>query len=197
VSGTTGFTGTTGTTLGLPQCPSVPCEAVSQTTGYQVKIGTDRSLMSIPAKGSIVAWTITLGDPSSADTTFFEAHEGGPAQAGIAILKAGKHLNFTLVAQSPTIALAPYFGETAQFPLASSIPVKKGDIVALTVPTWAPALAIGYGKDTSWRASRPTKQSCTTTSSQTAQQSIASTTEYYCLYQKARLTYSATLITTP
>ena len=41
-----------------------------------------------------------------------------------------------------------------QFPLAKSIPVKKGWVVALTVPTWAPALAVGLGADTSWRASR-------------------------------------------
>ena len=50
--------------------------------------------------------------------------------------------------------LEKYFGKTAQFPLATTIPVKKGDIVALTVPTWAPALALGFGNNTSWRASR-------------------------------------------
>ena len=52
------------------------------------------------------------------------------------------------------VKLEKYFGKTAQFPLERSIPVKKGYIVALTVPTWAPALALGFGKDTSWRASR-------------------------------------------
>jgi hypothetical protein len=197
VSGATGITGATGTTtLGLPQCPGSPCLAVSKTTGYQVKIGTDDSLFSVPMAGSIVAWSITLGSPTSSQTTYFDSLEGGPASAGIAVLKAGKHLDFTLVAQSPIVPLLAYFGETAQFPLANSIPVKKGEIVALTVPTWAPALAIGYGRDTSWRASRA-KHGCKTTSNQAAQQSIASTTQYYCLYQKARLTYTATLISTP
>ena len=62
--------------------------------------------------------------------------------------------------------LEPYFGKTAQFPLETTITVKKGDIVALTVPTWAPALALGFGNDTSWRASRQ-KSQCTSTSSQT------------------------------
>jgi hypothetical protein len=196
-TGTTGTTGVTGTSpLGLPQCPGSPCLAVSKTTGFQVKIGTDDSLFSVPQAGSIVAWSITLGSPTSSQTTYFDGLEGGPASAGIAVLKGGKHLDFTLVAQSPIVPLLAYFGETAQFPLANSIPVKKGEIVALTVPTWAPALAIGYGKDTSWRASRA-KHGCKTTSSQEAQQSIASTTQYYCLYQKARLTYSATLISTP
>ena len=92
--------------------------------------------------------------------------------------------------------LEPYFGKTAQFPLATTLPVKKGDIVALTVPTWAPALALGFGKATSWRASRA-KGQCTTTGTQTAQTRIGSTVQYYCLYQTARLTYSATLISTP
>ena len=69
-------------------------------------------------------------------------------------------------------------------------------MVALTVPTWAPALALGFGDNTSWRASRP-KAGCKTTSSQTTQTAIGSAVQYYCLYQTARLTYSATLISTP
>ena len=64
------------------------------------------------------------------------------------------------------------------------------------MPTWAPALALGFGNDTSWRASRPKKQ-CTPTNTQTAHTQIGSSVQYYCLYQTARLTYSATLISTP
>ena len=74
--------------------------------------------------------------------------------------------------------------------------MKKGDVVALTVPSWAPALALGFGGDTSWRASRP-RSGCTSTSTQTSQTAIGSLVQYYCLYQTARLTYSATLISTP
>jgi hypothetical protein len=68
--------------------------------------------------------------------------------------------------------------------------------VALTVPSWAPALALGFGKDTSWRASRP-KTQCSSTSSQTTHTQIGTAVQYFCLYQTARLTYSATLISTP
>jgi hypothetical protein len=197
-SGVSGATGTTGTTssLGVPSCPGTPCLAVSETTGFTVKIGKDRSVLSIPHSGSIVAWTITLGDPTAAQTTYFDDDEGGPASAGIAILKAGKGLDFTLVAQGPIVPLQKYFGETAQFPLPTSIKVKKHEIVALEVPTWAPSLALGYPATTSWRASRP-KKGCTTTATQTAQQTIGSAVQYACLYQTARLTYSATLVTTP
>jgi hypothetical protein len=50
------------------------------------------------------------------------------------------------------------------------------------VPTWAPALATGLGSDTSWRASRKAGD-CDDTAR--------------CLYQKVRLSYSATIITEP
>ena len=187
--------GTT-TTPATPTCPSTPCLAVSRTTGYQVKLGTVRDLVSVPANGRIVAWSVTLGKPAAKQVTFFNANEGGPASAGISVLRAGKHLTFRLLAQSPIQQLQPYFGETAQFPLDQTIPVLKGQVIALTVPTWAPALAIGYRSDTSWRASRP-KKGCSNTTTQTAQTTVGQVAQYFCLYRTARLTYSATLVTTP
>lgn len=180
----------------LPSCPGTPCLAVSRTTGYQAKVGTVRAPFAVPTAGRIVAWTITLGAPKASQITFFNSNEGGPASAAIAVLAPGKSLNYTLVAQSPTMLLQPYFGGSVQFPLATSLPVAKGDVIALTVPTWAPALALGYAGDTSWRASRA-KNQCTTTNTQTALSTISTTVQFYCLYKTARLTYSATLITNP
>jgi hypothetical protein len=182
----------------VPSCPGTPCYAVSRTTGFQVKVGSERNLLSAPRSGTIVAWTITLGAPNATQVKFFESSEGGPAEAGLAILAPQRKPNLTykLVAQSPIVKLTPYFGKTAQFPLETTIPIKKGYVVALTVPTWAPALALGFGNDTSWRASRP-KSGCKTTGSQTAQSEIGTAVQYYCLYQTARLTFSATLISTP
>jgi hypothetical protein len=187
---------TTPTTV--PSCPGSPCLAVSRTTGFQVKVATANNLLSAPRAGTIVAWTITLGKPTATQIKFFNTNEGGPSEAGIAILAPQRKPNLTykLVAQGPLVKLEPYFGKTAQFPLETTIPVKKGYIVALTVPSWAPALALGFANNTSWRASRP-KSGCTSTSAQTTQTSIGSAVQYYCLYQTARLTYSATLISTP
>jgi hypothetical protein len=181
-----------------PSCPASPCLAVSRTTGFQVKVGNSRSLVTVPRDGTIVAWTITLGKPNSTQIKFFNSNEGGNASAGIAIMRSQPkpNLSYKLVAQSPVVQLQTYFGKTAQFPLASTIQVKKGDIVALTVPTWAPALALGFPNTTSWRASRPRSQ-CSSTSNQSVQSQIGSTVQYYCLYRTARLTYSATLISTP
>jgi hypothetical protein len=182
----------------VPSCPGSPCLAVSRTTGFQVKVATNTTLMMAPRAGSVVAWTIQLGKPNATQVKFFDANEGGAAEAGIAILRPQKKakLTYQLIASSPTIKLQPYFGKTAQFPLEKTIAVRKGDIVALTVPTWAPALALGFGKDTSWRASRAKKQ-CASTSAQSTHTSIGSPVQYFCLYQTARLTYSATLISTP
>jgi len=182
----------------VPSCPASPCLAVSRTTGFQVKVGAVHNPLSAPRSGTVVAWTIMLGKPNSTQIKFFNSNEGGPAEAGIAILRAvtKQRLTYKLIAQSPPVKLEPYFGKTAQFPLETTLPLKKGDVVALTVPTWAPTLALGFGNDTSWRASRQ-KSQCTTTSSQTAHTQLGSSVQYFCLYQTARLAYSATLISTP
>src|SRR5580704_7525951 len=167
----------------VPSCPASPCLAVSRTTGFQVKVGTERNPLSTTKAGTIVAWTIILGKPNATQIKFFDANEGGVSEAGIAVLRAQKtpNLTYKLIAQSPLVKLQPYFGKTAQFPLETTIPVRKGDIVALTVPTWAPALALGFGNDTSWRASRQ-KSQCTTTSAQTTHTAIGSPVTYFCLY---------------
>jgi hypothetical protein len=192
-----GVIGTT-TPATVASCPGTPCLAVSRTSGFQVKVGSVRNPMGVPNDGSIVGWTITLGKPSATQVKFFNTNEGGESEAGIAVLRPQKSPNLTykLIASGPLVKLKPYFGKTVQFPLETTIKVKKGDEIALSVPTWAPALALGFGNDTSWRASRQKKQ-CTSTSSQTAQTAIGSNVQYFCLYQTARLTYSATEISTP
>jgi hypothetical protein len=119
-----------------PSCPTTPCLAVSRTTGFQVKVGAAHNFFAVPRSGTIVAWTITLGKPSASQIKFFDTNEGGAPEAGIAVLRLAPKPNLTykLVAQSPPVMLAPYFGQTAQFPLETTIPVKKHDVVALAVP---------------------------------------------------------------
>ncbi len=182
----------------VPSCPGSPCLAVSRTTGFQVKVGTTHSPLLAPKEGRVVAWTISLGKPNATQVKFFDSNEGGEASAAIAILRPERkpNLAYRLIAQGPVVKLEQYFGKTALFPLSTTILVKKGVFVALTVPTWAPSLALGFENTTSWRASRP-KTQCTSTSEQTTQTTIGSVAQYVCLYKTARLTYSATLISTP
>jgi hypothetical protein len=179
-----------------PSCPARPCLAVSRTTGYQAKVGPARGTMTIPKTGRIVAWTIALGNPGKQQTSFFNQRLGGEAEAQITILNPRRKLRSRAVAQGEPQKLRPYFGSTVQFPLERSIRVRKGWVVALTVPTWAPALAVGLGGDTSWRASRG-RGKCEDTSNQTAQLAANQLAQYFCLYRTARLTYSATLVPDP
>ena len=182
-----GATGTQAT----PTCPSTPCFAVSRTTGYQAKVVDSRSAYVVPRNGKIVAWTISLGSPDERQVEFFDDNFG-KSSAGLSILRRGKRLFHRVIGQTPVMDLQPYFGQTVQFPLDRSIPVKRGQVVALTVPSWAPALTQSVDDGSSWRASRA-KGKCDDTDSQTAQTDNGDRTQYRCLY-KARLTYSATLI---
>jgi hypothetical protein len=179
-----------------PSCPSNPCQAVSRTTGYQAKVGAKRQVMTAPADGKIVAWTIRLGSPGKAQINYFNDNFGGAATAGISVLKPGKKLRHKVNGHSPVQRLQPYFGTTVQFPLDRSLTVRKGYLVALTVPSWAPALALGLDSGTLWRASRPT-DACDEPGRQSAQLGLGNQVPYRCLYRTARLTYSATMITTP
>ena len=179
-----------------PSCPTTPCFAVPRTTGYQAKVGDQRSPFTVPENGRIVAWSITLSTPSDKQISDFEERFGGAATAGITVMRPGRKLYGRTVAVSPTQRLRDYFGGTVQFPLERSIPVRKGWIVALNVPTWAPALAVGFGNDHSWRAASRSRGDCNELSTQVPQRTnqIA---RYRCLFRTARLTYTATLITSP
>jgi hypothetical protein len=178
----------------VPTCPANPCLAVSRTTGYQAKVVDSRSVYVAPAAGKIVAFTIRLGAPNKRQVKFFQDNFG-KASAGISVLRRGDRLFGRVLAASPVFPLSDYFGQTVQFPLDRALPVEKGAMIGLTVPTWAPALSTLVDDGSSWRASRQLN-GCNNTNRQTAQTTIGALTQYRCLY-KARLTYTATLVTNP
>jgi hypothetical protein len=179
----------------LGVCP-LNCQAVSRSTGYQAKVGPDRTLYRAPANGRIVAWSIALGNPGPKQSAFFSERLGGESQAAIVVLGTEKKLVRRVVAKGPLQRLTDYFGEVVQFPLERSLAIRKGQYVGLSVPSWAPALQLSLGSDSSWRASRP-KDSCGDTSTQFALVGSRRATPFACLYKTARLTYSATFIPTP
>jgi hypothetical protein len=177
-----------------PTCPTSPCLAISRTTGYQTMVGDKKGPYRAPAGGRIVAWTIALGNPNEQQVAFFD-DAFGPAKAGLTVLRRGKKkLQRFNVARSGFQRLAPYFGQVVQFPLHRTFHVRKGDIIALTVPTWAPALSPLLSDGSAWLASRP-RGGCDDTDTQTAH-TEPGPTRYRCKYA-ARLTYSATLVTAP
>ena len=176
-------------------CPD-NCQAVSRTTGYQAKVGPDRNLYQAPADGRIVAWTIALGKPGPKQTAFFTERLGGEPQAAIVVLEPQRKLVRRVVAKAPLQKLTDYFGQVVQFPLERSLRIRKGQYVGLSVPSWAPALQIGLGSDTSWRASRA-RDTCADTATQSALVGGRTAVPFACLFKTARLTYSATLVTSP
>ena len=184
------------TALPDPACPAKPCLAISRTTGYQVKVGDARDTHVVKEDGRIVAWTIKLSRPGKKQIEFFEKNLGGESTAQLTVLRPGNKLYARILAQGEPVELKPYFGQTAQFPLARSIPVKKGNVIGLSVPTWAPALAINQPGTVSWRASRP-KGGCNDFSKATAQTSTNNITRFFCLYRTARITYTATVVSDP
>jgi hypothetical protein len=179
-----------------PACPAPKCVAIPQTTGFQVKVGTARDVDVVKADGRIVAWTIKLSKPGAKQIAFFNQNLGGEPVAQITVLRPGNKLYYRVIAQGEPQKLTPYLGQTVQFALKQSIPVKKGYVIGLTVPTWAPALANNRPATTSWRASRP-KGSCDDTSKQSAQTQTNNVVRFYCLYRTARLAYSATVVSDP
>ncbi|MEY2514600.1 MAG: hypothetical protein QOJ89_1958 [bacterium] len=178
-----------------PGCPAA-CQAVTRLTGYQAKVGPDRELYQAPADGHIVAWTIALGKPTTKDLAVFAQRYGEVPQAAVVVLDSGEKLSRTVVAKAPLQRLTPYLGETVQFPLVRSLPIKKGQYLALTVPTWAPALQINLGNDTSWRSSRAST-GCLDTETQFGLLGKRTSAFFRCLYKGVRLTYSATFISNP
>ncbi|MEI7780246.1 MAG: hypothetical protein WCJ42_12585, partial [Actinomycetes bacterium] len=178
-----------------------PCYAISRTTGYQTRIGSSKTPMVVGANGRIVAWTISLGNPNAKQITFFDSKLGGPSTAQLTILTPKtnkKHvmIGATVASQGEAVKLKPYFGKTVQFALTRSIVVKKGQIIALSVPTWAPSLVTGLDSSTIWNASRA-KGTCDDTQTQTAQLTAKQSSDYFCQYTTARITYSAQVVTDP
>ena len=179
-----------------PSCPGTPCLAVSRTTAIQVKVGEKRGMYTAVREGKIVAWTITLSKPGATQIDFFNKNLGGESQARLTVMRPGKKLRYRVTGQSEIQKLTPWFGRTVEFALERPLTVKKGYVVGLTVPTWAPALAANLDKQNAWRASRA-KDACDDTQAQTGQQTLGALAQYRCLYRGVRVLFTALVISTP
>ncbi|HEY8502095.1 MAG TPA: hypothetical protein VIL21_05380 [Solirubrobacterales bacterium] len=180
-----------------PSCPELPCQAVGSVTGFQVGNGQTRLPFLVPHDGTIKSWTLTLAQPTNSQRTFFNGFFGTPPEARLAILRRVPGSNppaYRLRRQGSVQVLSPYLGQTVKF--GSNLKVQKGDIVGLTVPTWAPAFAQDLETDNVWRASREPGacKNATDIRQGEPQQKIGSVAVYGCKYTTARLLYTATLV---
>src|SRR5947208_101023 len=177
-------------------CPS-NCQAIGQVTGFQVQQGTRHNPYRVSHDGKVVGFSLNLGKPSQEQQRFFTRLFGSPPEARISVLKPGKlKRRARLTGQSEVFDLEPYFGSRPTFALRRPLTVRKGYVIALTVPTWIPAFAVGLGSDEAWRSSRdPTR--CDDVQQAAAQETRGSVRRYSCFYRTARLLYTAIVITTP
>jgi len=200
-----------------PSCPGkivnnvevIPCRVEGHVTGFQAIAGGVPRPYEAPFDGKIVAWSITLSRPSKQDTDkmtdevgFFNEFLGTPSEGRIGVLRpveGSKPPQFTLVRQSPMQVLNPYFGSTVIFALDHPLSVLRGQVVALTVPTWAPMFAFNVEEDNTWRGSRLPKHCSSKEDIQGGhpQQGVGKTKTYGCYYSNARLLYTATVVKTP
>ena len=179
-------------------------------TGFQAIAGGVAQPYEAPFDGKIVAWSITLAKPSthghrrrpptrSASSTNSSARPRRRGSASCARSKARKPPKYTLVRQSPLEVLNPYFGSTPIFALEHPLTVLQGQVVALTVPTWAPMFAFNVSAENTWRGSRLPEHCASKEDIQGGhpQQGVGKTKTYGCYYSNARLLYTATLVKQP
>lgn len=178
-----------------PVAPSDFCRIVTRTTGYQVQSGAKKAPLTVPSDGRVVAFTLALGDLSAAQIRRANGIYGGESRVRLTVLRKvpRRRLFRSVVGQSRDVKTAPFFGTETQFAMSRAISVKKGDIVAVTVPTWAPMLALGLDETNIWRTSRETG-SCDDFTAQSALLAKGQRRRFGCTYTTARLTYTATFI---
>jgi hypothetical protein len=202
--------GATTSPLIAPACPKgLPTSQCLIILTRVTALETIRDNIAYPSKvkqaGRVVAFTVGLSALSTnaatalSDAKFLDKTYGGDAQVGITVLKpVGKKTAWTwqVVAQSPLVDVQPYLGQVVQFPLTTTIPVVRGEAIALTTPTWAPVLSIDLSSSHfAYRQSR--SNNCFPPNPPQAQLNIGQSARYVCDYPGTRVEYSATEVTNP
>jgi len=188
-------------TLRCPGTTEKPCVAAVRMTGYQGHLsGGQKNPFYIRRDGHLLAFTVQLAKPTAQEVDYFTSGFGTPSIARISVLRRGTtrktRLDHRLITQSDRFELDPYFGSKPTFVFDKPIPVKKGNWIALTVPTWAPLLTTDQGKENWWRSSRPT-DSCLPPRSlrQFALEDLREVAKFGCTYHEgARLLYTVTYV---
>lgn len=206
--------GQTTTPVAAPSCPRgvtlSNCRIVlTRTTAIQAVSDSLINPTRVNQQGWVVAFSVGLSRLSSnakqaaAIIHGLDRSYGGNPELALTVLRPGPHNTFTAVAQSGTYQLTPFLGRVLQEPLSlppsfttfTALPVQRGDVIGLTVPTWAPVLTYQLpSAKFAYRQSR--RANCKNpAASQTAQTKLSSTYQYLCNYPGTRVEYTATEIT--
>ena len=185
-----------------PNCPGTTerqCVSAVRMTGYQGRSSAGpKNPYYIRRDGHLIAFTVQLSKPTAEEVKYFEDNWGTPSTARISVLRRGAtrktRLDHRLIRQSGTFELDRYFGSRPTFVFDRPIPVKKGNWIALTVPTWAPLLSTNLARTNWWRSSRP-KDACEDFGvRQFAMEDLREVATFGCTYHNARLLYTVTYV---
>lgn len=217
------------------------CVVEGKVTAFQVKrADAARSLpFHVPWTGKVVSWSVALSRPTTRDidddgttrpaqSPFFNSLFGDPAKAGIAVLRRVNKSQkgspqWKMVRKSPEETLNPFFGTRVHFALEEPLNVVAKQVVALTIPTWAPVLwkprACNFNsisgvldpaacaraeEDYTWRGSRASNK-CRlgvkengdpneALEASRPQRTVDSIRRYGCLYGSNALLYTVTIV---
>jgi hypothetical protein len=200
--------GGTNVAVRTPVCPAgvKPQNCIfvmTRVTALETLTNGNGNPTAVKQAGQLVGFTVGLAQLSSNSTTAasfaktLNAKYGGTAKAQITVLKPGKNNSWTVAAQGPVVQLQRYLGYVVQFPLSTPIPVRPGEAIGLTVPTWAPILSYNLSpKLYAYRQSR--SSNCKAVGAQqNAQLRVGAAATYACTYPGTRAEYSGTELTTP
>ena len=124
--------------------------------------------------------------PTAEQIDFFDENLGGAASARLTILRRGKKLFSRVTGQSPVEQLAAVLRADRAVPARPRrSTVKKGYVVALTVPTWAPALTSAARRRQLVAGEPRRRASCDDTDdADRAADARRQRTQYRCLYRR-------------
>jgi hypothetical protein len=208
--------GVTASPVISPTCPAnaqgTACKIVlTQVTAYETLRDGVSNPDTIKQSGVISAFTLGLAGTSLITPKVLSGLDksyGGPPEAQLTVLRpTGTPSNpyYRVAAESTIVKLRPELGKVAEFPLVTPLPVVRGEMLALTVPTWAPVLSFELATNkfayVQGRANMKTTSgstSCDTTGgANLAQIVVGELSTYGCSYPGTRIEYSALEITTP
>ena len=203
--------GKTATPIAAPSCPSGVSPAqcfiiLTRTTAVQTVSDGLLNPSKVKKAGWIVAFTVGLSKLSTSaktETSFLHTLNrayGGPPQVALTVLKPGPGNRYTVAAESGVYHVTPFLGQVLQEPISlpptfstfTALPVQPGEVVGLTVPTWAPVLSYNLtASKFAYRQSRMTN--CKNAAGfETAQTTVGASTRYLCNYTGTRVQYTAT-----
>jgi hypothetical protein len=203
--------GKTTTPIAAPTCPTGVSPAqcfiiLTRTTAVQTVSDGVLNPTKVKKAGWIVAFTVGLSKLSTSaktETSFLHTLNsayGGPPQLALTVLKPGPGNRYTVAAQTGVYHVTPFLGQVLQEPVSlppsfstfTSLPVQPGEVIGLSVPTWAPVLSYNLTPTKfAYRQSR--MANCkNAAATETAQMTLGVSTRYLCNYTGTRVEYTAT-----